>query len=540
MPAMKVVRPLRWFALVAAVMSVSACPSTEPSVDERAFSIDVSPDTSSVQSGLTTQISATVKTKEGLDLPNAKVVFTSEDSTVAKVSEQGLVTGARAGTATVVASVGTLKASAIINVTSGQATGITKVGDAPLTPVVGSSGNVSVRVTDAAGNLVPNANIDFAVTAGGGSITPASASTNASGIATASFTMGNSVGVNTATATLSGGTATVSFSTTSISAPSAAISKVSTDPTGIVAGQKAGDVKAKVVDAFGNPKVGVTVVFSVATGGGSITPTNAVTSATGEATASFTTGKTVGVNTARATVSGVSTPVEFSTTTIAGPSTKVAVSVPIVTVALGSTAAVSASTADANNNPTSGTLTYTSRSTSIATIAGDGTITGVAVGQTFIVATGELGTDSLLVYVRPADVAVLMPEVPLYSPTVNTDIVVIISMDMTGTTEKLGATTVKVEWDPTALTYRSNAVATTGVSPTVNTTATTSGSFTFAISNSTGLTGRVQLIKLTMHASSTAGKTTNIRLVPSEAMAAGTFIDLLPKTQTVLVPIITR
>lgn len=539
MPAMKVVRPLRWFILVAAASAVSACPSTEPRVDERAFSIDITPDTASIQSGLTTQLSTTVKAKDGQVLSSATVVYESEDSTIAKVTPEGLVTGARAGTATVVASIGTLKAPAIINVSAGEAAAIAKIGDAPLTPVVGATGNVSVRVTDAAGNVVPDAAVDFAVTAGGGSITP-SVSTNASGIATAAFTMGNAVGVNTASATISGGSASVTFATTSISAPSAEITKVSSDPTDIVAGEKFGDVKAKVVDAFGNPKVGVTVVFSAITGGGSITPTNAVTNASGEATASFTTGKTVGVNTARATVSGVSTPVTFSTTTIAGPSTKVKVSVPIVTVGLGSTTAVTATTADANNNPTSGTLTYESRSTSVATVGSDGTITGVAVGQTFIVASGPLGVDSMLVYVRPADAPVLMPEVTAYAVTVNTDIVVTISMDMTGSTEKLGATTVKLEWDPTVLTYRSNAAATTGLGLTVNTTAATTGSFTFAISNATGVTGRVALVKVTLHASTTAGKSGTLRLVPSEAMAAGTFADLLPKTQTVLVPIITR
>jgi adhesin/invasin len=539
MPAMKVVRTLRLFALVAAVISVSACPATEPKVDDRPFSIDVGPDSSTVQSGLTTQLTATVKNKAGADISGADVVFESEDSTVAKVSSDGVVTGARAGTATISASLGTLKATALVKVTSGQAVAMTKVGDAPTTPVVGASGNVSVRVTDAAGNVVPNASVDFAVTAGGGSITPASASTNASGIATATFTMGTSVGVNTATAKLSGSTSTITFSTTSISGPAAAIEKITTDPAGIVAGAKYGEVRAKVTDQFGNPRVGVTVVFSVVTGGGSVTPTNAVTASNGEATAQFTTGKTVGVNTAKATVSGVTTPVTFTTTTVAGPSTKVTVSVPIVTVGSGSSAAITASTADANNNPTSDPLSYESRNTNVATVASDGLITGTGIGQTFVVATGSLGTDSLLVVTRPANAPVLMPEVPQYAVTSNTDIVVTISMDMTATTEKLGAMTVKLEFDPSVLSYRSNAPI-TGVGATVNTTATASGSFSFAVSNAAGLTGRAQLIKVTLHASGTAGKTGTLRLVASEAMAAVSFSDLLPSTMAVLVPIIIR
>src|SRR6185369_7845682 len=142
MPAMNVVRPLRWFVLLAAVISVSACPSTEPKVDDLPFSIDLAPDTSVVQSGLTVQLTTTVKNKAGDILTGKDIVFASEDSTVAKVSEAGVVTGARAGTATIDAAIGTLEATAIVKVGSGAPSQMTKVGDAPTTPVVGASGNV--------------------------------------------------------------------------------------------------------------------------------------------------------------------------------------------------------------------------------------------------------------------------------------------------------------------------------------------------------------------------------------------------------------
>jgi hypothetical protein len=77
------------------------------------------------------------------------------------------------------------------------------------------SDSVRVQVTDALGNGKPGANVAFAVTAGGGSITPASPTTDASGKAAAKFTTGSSAGTNTATATVSGLSA-VSFSTTTI------------------------------------------------------------------------------------------------------------------------------------------------------------------------------------------------------------------------------------------------------------------------------------------------------------------------------------
>jgi alpha-tubulin suppressor-like RCC1 family protein len=61
-----------------------------------------------------------------------------------------------------------------------------------------------VRVNDASGNPVGGVSIDWAVTAGGGSITPPSDLTDANGLSQARLTLGPSVGPNTASATLTG------------------------------------------------------------------------------------------------------------------------------------------------------------------------------------------------------------------------------------------------------------------------------------------------------------------------------------------------
>ena len=63
----------------------------------------------------------------------------------------------------------------------------------------------SVIVRDANGNAKSGVSVTFAVTSGGGSITGAAAVTNAAGIATAgSWTLGNSAGVNSLSATVAG------------------------------------------------------------------------------------------------------------------------------------------------------------------------------------------------------------------------------------------------------------------------------------------------------------------------------------------------
>ena len=63
----------------------------------------------------------------------------------------------------------------------------------------------SVLVTDAGNNPVAGVAVTFAVASGGGSVTGASATTNASGIATVgSWTLGTTAGANTLTATSAG------------------------------------------------------------------------------------------------------------------------------------------------------------------------------------------------------------------------------------------------------------------------------------------------------------------------------------------------
>ena len=63
----------------------------------------------------------------------------------------------------------------------------------------------SVKVTDTNGNVVTGAGVTFAVASGGGSITGAAATTNASGIASVgSWTLGATAGANTLTASLNG------------------------------------------------------------------------------------------------------------------------------------------------------------------------------------------------------------------------------------------------------------------------------------------------------------------------------------------------
>src|SRR5262249_61018215 len=69
----------------------------------------------------------------------------------------------------------------------------------------GVNSNASVKVLALSSDAVAGVEVVFAITAGGGSLTGATATTNASGVATlGSWTVGGSTGTATVTATVTG------------------------------------------------------------------------------------------------------------------------------------------------------------------------------------------------------------------------------------------------------------------------------------------------------------------------------------------------
>lgn len=160
----------------------------------------------------------------------------------------------------------------------------------------------SVRITDAQGNPVAGVSVTFAVASGGGSLTGGAQVTDANGIATVGFwTLGTSVGANTLTATA--GSLTTTFTATAITGAPANLAKQAGDAqTATVATAVGVDPTVRLTDAQGNPVAGASVVFSVASGNGSVTGGTQLTDADGVATVgSWTLGTVAGSNTLTAT-----------------------------------------------------------------------------------------------------------------------------------------------------------------------------------------------------------------------------------------------
>ncbi|MCI0436986.1 MAG: Ig-like domain-containing protein [Gemmatimonadetes bacterium] len=154
-----------------------------------------------------------------------------------------------------------------------------------------------VRVFDGLGQPVPGATVNFAVNTGGGSISAAQVLTNAAGEASVTWTLGGVTGIQNVAASLPTG-ASVLFTANVVSGPPALLVLVSGDAqTGTAGASLPAPLVMRVTDSGGNPVAGATVTFTVTGGGGSFSPTSAVTGATGLAQSTWTLGSVPGANT---------------------------------------------------------------------------------------------------------------------------------------------------------------------------------------------------------------------------------------------------
>lgn len=151
----------------------------------------------------------------------------------------------------------------------------------------------------------------------GASMDPGTSTTGADGIASATWTLSHSAGVNSATASVSGaGGSPVSFSAAAAAGAATQMAAGSGDgQTGTVATALASPFRVTVRDGFGNAVQGTSVAWAVTGGGGSIAPATSISDVNGSASATLTLGPAAGANTATATAAGLTgSPVTFTAT----------------------------------------------------------------------------------------------------------------------------------------------------------------------------------------------------------------------------------
>lgn len=175
---------------------------------------------------------------------------------------------------------------------------------APSLAASGSAVPLEVVLVDQFGNRSPNATVTWTVTAGGGSVSPASSTSDANGVARTTFTLAATRLTNTVTATANGLTATFTIE-----------GRVAGQPEVIVANnyQSVGaygaviPLGATVIDGLGNPVSGATVAWTVTSGAGTVAPATSTTSTSGVASASLTLGTTSGITTVQAKAGSATT-----------------------------------------------------------------------------------------------------------------------------------------------------------------------------------------------------------------------------------------
>src|SRR5262249_43935555 len=117
----------------------------------------------------------------------------------------------------------------------------------------------AVLVQDAFGNPIAGVTVTFAVTGGGGLLTGATPTTNASGIATVgSWQLGSSTGPNSLSATV-GALPVLTFTATGTAGSATTITRLTSASQGDTIGATLGIDSVKVTDGLGNPVSGVAV-----------------------------------------------------------------------------------------------------------------------------------------------------------------------------------------------------------------------------------------------------------------------------------------
>lgn len=164
-----------------------------------------------------------------------------------------------------------------------------------------------VLVTNSDADPLSGVDVDWSVTAGGGTLSATSTPTNAQGRAQVSYTVGAAAGTNTVRATVSGTSLTADFTATGTVAPPvdntpASISVFGgnnqSETVGLSLQQP---LEVRVRNASNQPLQGIVVAWQ-ASGGGSLGSATSTTNASGVASNTYTLGTTAGAQTITASV----------------------------------------------------------------------------------------------------------------------------------------------------------------------------------------------------------------------------------------------
>jgi uncharacterized protein YjdB len=250
---------------------------------------------------------------------------------------------------------------------------------------------------DAQDRPVRGALVEWAVTSGGGTITPIETETDANGHASATWTLGESAGEQSVTLTI--GTASHTFVATAIAGTAATVTLMP-PAVALDAIDATVALEASAVDAFDNPITGRAFTWT------SDNSNIATVSSTGVVTA-----RAQGSTQVEASLDGAS---GTASVTVAQVPTQIGLTPPSASLsAIGQTVQLQANSQDRNGNPVTlpqTDYTWTSSNTSVAIVSNTGLVTAAGGGVTQIMAA--IGSASASAQVTVAQTATTLTVSP--------------------------------------------------------------------------------------------------------------------------------
>ncbi len=387
-------------ALALAVLGAACTSSSAPPVQQVDIgSVTISGASFAIERGYHAQLTAVVRSRTGT-VVNYPVVFRSSNENVVTIDGNGKLFAVDTGQVAIVASSVSVTSTPIgVKVVHN---GPDKIDAFQYAPVQANSpgstpDSLRVRVINSSNQLVANARVAFAVTGGGGAVSPAIATTNAVGIASAEWKLGPAAGVNTVTATALGEddkpitTITPNFTTFSLRTFDALAALAGDKQSGLILSGLPVQPSVRLVDSLNKVRPGVPVFFT-ATRGGRVATSVVSTGADGVASPGiWTLGDIPGEQQLIAkvefasvtlTATGTGTPVHFTPKSVmAGQSVTCAILTDDTASCWGEQPKVGDSTAKntASPTPTKHNVKFTSLAGSIG--SGTGHVCGIGVDQ---------------------------------------------------------------------------------------------------------------------------------------------------------------
>ncbi|HEY8831435.1 MAG TPA: Ig-like domain-containing protein, partial [Gemmatimonadaceae bacterium] len=446
--------------------------------------------------GTATTATATARDGGGNILTGRAITWSSDNSTVATVSEAGLVTAVSTGTASITATSEGATGWATVTVTvQPVATVVVSLGSP--TMAVGATTQATATLKDANGVILTGRTVTWA------SDNPGIATVTSNGVATAVVT-GVGPGSTSITATSEGrtGLATV----TVFANPVASVTVSFISPT--IGVGKTTQALVTLRDANGTVLTGRALTFS------SDNPTVATVSQTGAVT-----GVALGSANISATAEGQSGSAVINVAPQLGYGSS-SEKLRILDVGGTFTPTLSGSS--------TGTTTFVSRATTVATVDAQGTITSVGAGQVWIAASAPgWNADSVYVIVpRNSTGPLLRTDLTTFNVKAGSTVVINVMIDTRST--PIGGTELTVGFTTVPTIFTGGSYTATG-SPAPVISNLQAGLLRVSLASGSPLTGQLPFLQLSLNT--------------GNANASGfltlTFIDLVAPDGTDLIPVAT-